>query len=792
MPFDLHAIFPGESTMARRCRAHAWERTPLGRPASWPVSLVAVVRLILSAHHPMMVTWGPGYAQLFNDAFLPIVGGGPRLEAALGADARQFWGPTWAAAMPNIEAVLHGGTPVVSVDQPIPLERDGRLDDTFMTYSVSPLLADDGATAGLLILVEETTARVRAAAETARRERELQIITEMARLGGWVVDLRSGVCHWSDEVCTLHEMPSGTTLTAEDGVRWFAPEHRDAVRAAFERAVTEGTPYALEVQIVTASGNRRWVRTSGELVRDGEGRPHLVRGTLQDIEVQHAADARVREQAALLDLASDAIIVHDLQGTVLYWNAGAERMFGYAASEVVGRSAADVNYQDAPIVGEAVRHTMQDGTWAGELSMHRRDGSPLVFDSRWTLVRDAQGAPYRLLAIGTDATERKQLLQQFLRAQRMESIGTLAGGIAHDLNNVLAPILMSIELLRLEIEGDEGRELLDTLYTSATRGAGMVQQILTFARGVDGEKLPVELRHIVRDVARVVRDTFPKAVTLTQRLPADLWAIEGNPTQFHQVLMNLVVNARDAMPQGGTITVQAENVDVDEQYAAMAADAVPGRYVRLTVSDTGEGMAPEVLDRIFEPFFTTKPVGQGTGLGIPTTLGIVRAHGGFMTVYSDQGKGTVFKLYFPATAGETKADAVDAPVVVPRGAGQTVLLVDDDHGVLTVAAATLEAYGYRVAMAKDGADALAQFRTMPRRVALVVTDITMPVMDGPATMRAIRELDAAVPFVVMSGLADVGERHLPPDIPVARVLAKPFTATVLLRAVHESLRPVGD
>jgi PAS domain S-box-containing protein len=744
--------------------------------------------MMLAAHHPMMVTWGPTYTQIFNDALLPMLGGGERLETALGADAREFWGAAAATSLSGIESVLHGGTPLMWEDQPVQLQRNGRLEDTFMSYSVSPVFDDAGATAGLLILTQETTERVRAAAALAKRERSLDVIAEMARLGGWVVDLGTGVCHWSDLVCELHGVPAGTSLAPADGVRWFAPEHQAMIREAFERAVSDGTPFSLEVQIVPISGERRWVRTTGELVRDAEGRPQLVRGTLQDIEAQHAAAARIREQAALLDLASDSIIVHDMKGTVLYWNAGTERIFGYRADEVVGANAATVNYRDAEVVFGAVERALADGAWAGELNMHHRDGTPIVFDSRWTIVYDAQGAPYRILTIGTDVTERKNLLNQFLRAQRMESIGALAGGIAHDLNNVLAPILMSIDLLREDVQGASANELLDSMRTSAERGAGMVRQILSFARGVDGEKSPVDLRHIVRDVERVARDTFPKSITFVNTVPKDLWTVSGNATQFHQVLMNLAVNARDAMPDGGTITVSAENVDLDEQYAAMAVDATPGRYVRLVVSDNGMGMPPEVLSRIYEPFFTTKPVGQGTGLGIPTTLGIVRGHGGFMTVYSDVGKGTVFRLYFPAGAASA-GEAVSAEATPPpHGDGELILLVDDDHSVRHVAEATLQAYGYRVVAASTGADALERFKQVGNQVALVLTDLTMPVMDGAALMRAISQIDATVPLVVMSGLADVGERHLPSDLSVARVLAKPFTARTMLRAVSESKR----
>lgn len=671
--------------MARRCRAHDWVSTPLGDPQGWPTSLVTLVRLVLASHHPMMLTWGDGFTQLYNDAFLPIIGGGARLEAALGADARTFWGPTWEAAMPNIEAVLRGGAPVLSEDHQIPLVRDGREELAYLTYSISPALDDAGATAGLLILVQETTARIAAAAASARRDREMRAMTES----------------------------------------------------------------------------------------------------------QHMADEKVRELVHLLDLAGDAIIVHDLEGTVLFWNDGATRMFGFESAEVVGRRAADVNYQDAPAVAEAVGRAFVDGQWAGELQMHRRDGAALVFDSRWTITRDEHGAPHRILAIGTDVTERHRLRQQFLRAQRMESIGALAGGIAHDLNNVLAPVLMSVQLLRDEVRTDAGRELLDAMETSASRGAGMVRQILSFARGVEGERLAVDLRHIVKDIVHVLRDTFPKNVRMVSHMGKDLRAVRGNPTQFHQVLMNLVVNARDAMPAGGTITIEGANDDIDEQYAAMSPDAKPGRYVRISITDDGTGMSPDVLARIYEPFFTTKPLGKGTGLGIPTSLGIMRAHGGFMTVYSDVGKGTTFRLYFPADSDVAQATVAAATPSVPRGMGETLLLVEDDASVRTVMAATLQAYGYRVLLAEHGAHALDHFRARADEIALVITDITMPVMDGPRTLRALQDLDPTVPCLVMSGLDDVGSRHLPQELAVAATLVKPFTADALLTAVAQHKRAMG-
>ena len=258
------------------------------------------------------------------------------------------------------------------------------------------------------------------------------------------------------------------------------------------------------------------------------------------------------------------------------------------------------------------------------------------------------------LAFAVDLTERKKLEQQFLRAQRMESIGTLAGGIAHDLNNVLGPIMMAISVLKMRFPDAASQQLITIIGTSAERGADMVRQVLSFARGVEGRRMEVQVKHLLADMEKIARDTFPSDIQIRSIIPHDLWTIQGDPTQIHQVLLNLCVNARDAMPRGGALTISAENRALDEHYAALEADAAPGPYVYIQVEDTGTGIPPEVIEKIFDPFFTTKEVGKGTGLGLSTSAAIVKSHGGFMRVYSEPGKGTRFKLYLPA---QTEASA---------------------------------------------------------------------------------------------------------------------------------------
>ena len=426
------------------------------------------------------------------------------------------------------------------------------------------------------------------------------------------------------------------------------------------------------------------------------------------------------------------------------------------------------------------------GEWSGEIEQVTKSGQTLTVEGRWTLVRDDIGAPTSILAINTDATARKQLEQQFLRAQRMESIGTLAGGIAHDLNNVLAPILLSIDFLRRD-ERDSGRlELLQMIDTSASRGAELVRQVLSFARGLGGDRVEVSPREVIADVARLMRDTFPKDIRIVERADAGLWTLEADATQLHQVLLNLCVNARDAMPAGGTITVSASNRLLDQHYAAMNLEAAEGPYIVLQVEDTGVGIAPGLIEKIFDPFFTTKDVGKGTGLGLATSLAIVKGHGGFLRVSSVPGQGARFDVYFPAVdSAQRPRAAVAAPTPI-RGHGETVLVVDDEAAIRQVTKRTLEAFGYRVMLAADGSEAISTYVQHRAAIDLVLTDMMMPVMDGAATVQVLLRLNPLVRIIGTSGREDrAGTDAIRPRL--RAFLPKPYTAQSLLATVHDVL-----
>ncbi|HEY2084131.1 MAG TPA: ATP-binding protein, partial [Verrucomicrobiae bacterium] len=425
---------------------------------------------------------------------------------------------------------------------------------------------------------------------------------------------------------------------------------------------------------------------------------------------------------------------------------------------------------------------------SGELQNVNKSGRQITVEARWTLLRDEYGKPRAVLIIDTDITEKNKMEAQFLRAQRMESIGTLAGGIAHDLNNVLAPIMMAVEMLKGLVQTQEGLHLLGTLESSAQRGAELVAQVLSFARGVEGKRISVNPLHIRRDISKIVRDTFPKNIDFNLTPARNLWTVTGDPTQLHQVLMNLSVNARDAMPHGGQLTVSLENVVIDEVFAGMNPESKPGAYVMITVADTGVGIPPGMVDKIFEPFFTTKELGKGTGLGLSTTLAIVKSHGGFIKVCSEQGNGSQFRVYLPANTTEAAVDKTSAePTQHPRGNSELILVVDDEEAVRVVAKKTLELFGYRVLLACHGAEAVALYAGHRHEISAVLTDMAMPIMDGPTLIVALKKMNPRVRIIGSSGLTSSGEVAKALGVGIIHFVPKPYTAETMLTVLRKVL-----
>jgi signal transduction histidine kinase len=396
-----------------------------------------------------------------------------------------------------------------------------------------------------------------------------------------------------------------------------------------------------------------------------------------------------------------------------------------------------------------------------------------------------EGQPVRLIGVDRDVTEKKRLEAEIYRAQRLESIGALASGIAHDLNNVLAPILMALHTLQQRFTDKNSQRWLSLIYKSTERGRDLVEQMIAFAKGASGERIPLKLNHLVEDLANILRETLPKDVGLEVVLPEDLWNITGDTTQIHQVLMNLCINARDSMPHGGRLTIKAENINLTKDDVRMHSDVKSGRFIRITVADTGFGISPQTIDRIFDPFFTTKDKGKGSGLGLSTVLGIVRGHGGFVDVQSEVSHGSQFRVHLPAHE-ITLPSVTESQIHKPHdGNGELILIVDDEPDICEVVKHTLESCGYRVLTAHDGREAIEIFRQRQNEIEVVITDMMMPYLDGPATIRALKEIDPRVRIIATSGIRSTGKLAEAAQSGVNIFLSKPFTADQMLSTLAQ-------
>jgi PAS domain S-box-containing protein len=513
---------------------------------------------------------------------------------------------------------------------------------------------------------------------------------------------------------------------------------------------------------------------------------HAIETLRTEIEVRKRAEAQISEQARLLDLAHDAIVVHDLEGRIQYWNKGAENIYGWTAKEAGSMDISELLSPEFPGDEDVVKTVIEHGRWQGEAYNRTKDDQKVLVEEDWTLVCDAHGEPKSIMVISADITEKRRFETQTLRLQRMESIGTLASGIAHDLNNVLTPLLVAVQVLKDRITTENEKELLDTLKENVHRGARLVKQILTFGRGVKGERALVRPAQLARDIQQFVRETFPKSLKLELEIADDLWSVMGDATQLYQVLLNLCVNARDAMPDGGTLSIQMDNVVLNDLYAGRHIEAKPGPYVSIGVADTGTGIPEEIQGKIFEPFFTTKEQGKGTGLGLSTCFTILKHHAGFINCYSEPGKGSVFKAYLPASTSPcAPAEPMVETTSLPRGHGELVLIVDDEQLIREFAQITLECFGYSVLTVSNGAEAVALYQARQSEIAVIVMDMWMPVMDGPTATQALKSINPQVRIIGTSGLTFAAGNAL--ETSFVQFLPKPYTADSLLHALDLAL-----
>lgn len=638
----------------------------------------------------------------------------------------------------------------------------------------------------------ELTARRQMQAVLEESEQRFRTLSAAAPVG-ILHSNADGICLYTNQ---CWQTLSGLSATDSLGLGWqmaIHPSDRDRVQRRWQEFLNQHNTCQSEFRLLTTAGDIRWVSAQGALIRSATAEVIGHVCIMTDITAQKQATQTIEEQAALLDIAPDAIFTCDLDDRILYWNQGAETLYGWTAAEAQGQIAHDLLQEDPDQFATIVTTLLDQGEWQGEMPKVTKTGEQGIVKSHWTLVRDADNQPQYVLTVNTDITKQKQLEAQFYQAQKLETLGQLASGIAHDLNNVFTPILTLSQVLKLKHRDldEQSQRLLEILENSARRGAGMVQQILSVTRRQQGPREWLNPVGILTEVIELAQESFPKSITWHYDVAAvdaenacQVWV---DPAQLHQVLMNVIINARDAMPAGGTLTLHASVAWVDDAIAETTLDAEVGEYVLIAVTDTGQGIADEIRDRIFDPFFTTKEPGKGTGLGLSTALSVVREANGFLQVISETGSGTTVNIYLPRATDATPqppAD-LDPPAsslpLPPTSSGDWVLVVDDDEIVQQATQSLLEGHHYTTLTAADGATAIALYQQHQAQIRLVVLDVTMPNMSGIELTERLHTINPSVRIIAISGLPANQTPAL--EAGAHRFLMKPYTPDTLLNAV---------
>ncbi len=503
----------------------------------------------------------------------------------------------------------------------------------------------------------------------------------------------------------------------------------------------------------------------------------------RNITHQKVTNIKIREQALFLDQANDAISACDLNHNITFWNKAAENLFGLPIESVLNSPIAKVFHPvDENNFNSSIKHTFNHGEWLGEFKLMHKSGKELLVQCRISLIQNENKVPYAFLFICSDITQKKQIERQLLRSQRIENIGTLAGGVAHDLNNILSPIVLSSQLLKLKLENTDDQSTLETIEQSALRGSEIVKQILSFTRVNDENKTIVQIEVLIKEIHKLIRETFPKNIHVDFDVPENLPPIESNPTELHQVLLNLCLNARDAMPHGGKLTIEI-NVDFfDEAFCHMHPNVKPGKNIVIRITDTGTGMSNEVLDNIFDPFYTTKPRDKGTGLGLFTVHNIIKKHNGFISVFSKEEEGTTFTVFLPVIQNAEPVYSQESfEKAEIEGRGETILIIEDELPIRKIMSQILESKNFRVFLAENGATGLETYVKHKNEIDLIITDLMMPVMDGHSTIMALHHIDPSVKIIAVSG--EPSKISEVKDLNIVGYIQKPFSTNVLLQLI---------
>ncbi len=655
-----------------------------------------------------------------------------------------------------------------------------------LVFHKAPIFDADGALAGLIGVVMDITDRLRAEEALRQSEEWYRALVENS-FDGIFIQRGPKIIFANSH---LYDMLGYSQGELEGLDHWviYHPEYQEITR---ERAVArmrgEDIVPQYEVKLQRRDGSTFDGEISARAVKV-KGEPG-VQVWVRDVSKRKRTEEAQRRLATAVEQSAEAIVVSDTTGNIQWVNPAFERITGYTREEVIGQNSSILKSgEHDEIFYRNLWETIKRGqVWKGRFINKRKDGSLYHEDSTISPVLDSRGKIINFVAVKRDITEQLALSRQLLQAQKMEAIGTLAGGIAHDFNNLLQVMLGYSELLLADKRKDDSEYGdLSKILQSARSGAELVQRLLTFSRKVEPKPIPLNLNRQIRQVKKLLGRTIPKMIDIQMDLSDDLTEISVDPTQMEQVLMNLAVNARDAMPDGGKLTFGTKNVTLDEEYCGIHSEAKPGKYVLLTVSDTGHGMYKETIDHIFEPFYTTKELGRGTGLGLAMVYGIVKQHGGYITCYSEVEHGTTFNVYFPALESEVEPD-IENTSVMPAFGTETILLVDDEELVRDLGARILGKAGYQVLTATNGKEALDLFEKERGQLSLVILDLIMPVMGGKECLKELLKIDPQAKVLIASGFSADASTKESVGMGVRGFVSKPFRMKELLRQVRKVL-----
>jgi PAS domain S-box-containing protein len=667
-----------------------------------------------------------------------------------------------------------------------------RKDGTILQVLLSSTVVKDKTSDSLITrtTLYDVTERKRVTEQLRLFSERLSLATGAASIGIWDWDLGTNEVYWDDKMFEIYGMLRLEPMPYDRWLQTVHPEDLPRVLESRKSIVANKGHGAIDFRIGRQNGTLRYIQGAECVVLNDKQEVIRVLGVNIDVTERKKSEYKIREQANLLGLASDAIVVRAMDEKIQYWNKSAERLYGWTAEEAIGADFTKITTEDSAPFEAAKQILLQKGEWSGEVRKTTKAGQDVIVASRWTLLLDDSRKPRSILTIDTDITEKKQMESLFLRNQRLESIGQLAGGIAHDLNNILSPILMGAQVLRQNPDEADSPFILATIEANAQRGAEIVKQVVAFARGVEGKRVLLQVRYVIAEICGIIRETFPKTITLKTEQHENLWTIMGDATQLHQVLLNLAVNARDAMPRGGTLTLAAENLVLDQAGASVRPGLEPGPHVLFRISDTGTGISPDIADKIFDPFFTTKEPDKGTGLGLSTVMGIVKSHKGHVEFDSKVGYGTEFRVYLPAEPGLPRI----APIrrgqgnALPRGCGELVLIVDDEEAVRSVTKRILESNGYRTLLATRGTEAVACYVARGYEISVVLTDLHMPDMGGVEAIAVLRQINPNVKIIVATGAGSAMGAPSASEMGVQAYIKKPFEVAHLLDTLQKVLR----